>query len=115
MDFLDKDLLNFVDKLIIQSNRKNKAASHYWYPLNYATFGKEEITSALQSMITFQTSMHEKTKLFESMFSDQVGSKSSVFLNSGSSADLLAMNVLVKSPDYDVNKNVCSSYGRYIL
>ena len=105
MDFLDKDLLNIVDKLILDSNRKNKSASNYWYPLNYATFGKEEITSALQSMITFQTSMHAKTKLFESMFSDQVGSDSAIFLNSGSSADLIAMNVLVKSPDYDVNKN----------
>ena len=67
MDFLDKDILNIVDKLINDSNRKNKSASHYWYPLNYATYGKEEITSALQSMITFQTSMHEKTRLFENM------------------------------------------------
>tara|TARA_Y100000589_G_scaffold304762_1_gene318194 strand:+ start:4581 stop:5879 length:1299 start_codon:yes stop_codon:yes gene_type:complete len=105
MDFLDKDLLKVVDKLINDSNRKNKAASHYWYPLNYATYGKEEITSALQSMIIFQTSMHEKTKLFETMFSEYICSKSAVFLNSGSSADLLAMNVLVKSPEYDVKKN----------
>ena len=97
MDFLDKDLLNIVDSLIVENNRKNKAASHYWYPLNYATFGKEEITSALQSMITFQTSMSEKSKLFESMFSEFVNSRLSIFLNSGSSADLLAMRILVKS------------------
>lgn len=105
MDFLDKDLLNIVDSLIVENNRKNKAASHYWYPLNYATFGKEEITSALQSMITFQTSMSEKSKLFESMFSEFVNSRLSIFLNSGSSADLLAMRILVKSPEFDIKEN----------
>ena len=92
MDFLDKDLLNIVDKLILDSNRKNKSDSKNWYPLQIMRLlEKEEITSALQSMITFQTSMHAKTKLFESMFSNQVGSDSAIFLNSGSSADLIAI------------------------
>ena len=48
--------------------------------------------------------MSEKCKLFEEMFSDFINSNESIFLNSGSSADLLAMTTLVKSPEFDIHK-----------
>ena len=76
----------------IDNNRKNNSNAHYWYPLNYATFGAEEITSALQSMIAFKTSMSEN-KLYETLFSKYINSKKSIFVNSGSSADLLKICV----------------------
>ena len=104
MDFLDSKLLEIVNKLINESNRKNIASYRYWYPLNYATFGAEEITSALQSMIAFRTSMSEKCNLFENKFKNYINSKETIYLNSGSSADLLAMSVLAKSPKYDLKK-----------
>lgn len=104
MNILDKKLFELIEDLIDESDRKNLAASNYWYPLNYATFGAEEITSSLQSMISFRTSMSEKCKVFESEFSNYINSKEVIFLNSGSSADLLAMSILVKSPDYDINR-----------
>ena len=104
MNILDKNLFELIERLINESDRKNFAASNYWYPLNYATFGAEEITSSLQSMISFRTSMSEKCKLFENLFRDYINSKEVIFLNSGSSADLLAMSVLVKSPDFNLKK-----------
>lgn len=104
MQILDKRLFELIEELINEYDRKNIAASNYWYPLSYATFGAEEITSSLQSMISFRTSMSEKCKLFEEMFSDFVNSNESIFLNSGSSADLLAMSTLVKSPEFDIQK-----------
>ena len=104
MQILDKRLFELIEKLINEYDRKNIAASNYWYPLNYATFGAEEITSSLQSMISFRTSMSEKCKLFEEMFSDFINSNESIFLNSGSSADLLAMTTLVKSPEIDIQR-----------
>ena len=46
MEFLDRDLLEIVENKIDDNNRKNNSNAHYWYPLNYATYGSEEITSA---------------------------------------------------------------------
>ena len=68
MEFLDKNLLEIVESQIDDINRKNNSNAHYWYPLNYATYGAEEITSALQSMLAFKTSMSDKCKLYESLF-----------------------------------------------
>ena len=104
MEILDKRLFELIENLINEYERKNIAASNYWYPLNYATFGAEEITSSLQSMISFRTSMSEKCKLFEKMFSKFINCNESIFLNSGSSADLLAIATLVKSPEFDIHK-----------
>ncbi len=102
MDFLDKNLSSTIKRLLDNENRKNIAASHYWYPLNYATFGEEEITSALQSLLSFRTSMAEKCKLFENCFKQHINSREAIFLNSGSSADLLAMSIIVKSPENNI-------------
>ena len=91
-------LREIIDKLLRNNNRKNDFATKYWYPLNYATYGLDEILSTLESLINFQTSMGSKTRLFEKRFSQFLGTKGSVFCNSGSSADLLAINSILKSP-----------------
>ena len=94
MEFLDRDLLEIVENKIDDINRKNNANAHYWYPLNYATYGSEEITSALQSMLAFKTSMSDKCKLYENSFSNFIKSNKSIFVNSGSSANLLCLAYL---------------------
>ncbi|MDC3034859.1 DegT/DnrJ/EryC1/StrS family aminotransferase [Prochlorococcus sp. AH-716-P05] len=104
MELLDKKLLEITEELIKNSDRKNIGSSRYWYPLNYATFGAEEITSAIQSMLTFRTSMSEKCKLFENLFKNYIDSSEAIFVNSGSSADLLAISAITKSPDFDLKK-----------
>ncbi len=104
MEFLDRDLLEIVENKIDDNNRKNNSNAHYWYPLNYATYGPEEITSALQSMLAFKTSMSDKCKLYENSFCEYIKSNKSIFVNSGSSADLLAISSLVKSPFFNLNK-----------
>ncbi len=104
MEFLDRDLLEIVERKIDDNQRKNNSNAHYWYPLNYATFGSEEITSALQSMLAFKTSMSDKCKLYEKLFGEFINSKNSIFVNSGSSADLLGILSIVKSPKFDLQK-----------
>tara|TARA_B100000886_G_scaffold307078_1_gene239875 strand:+ start:25382 stop:26674 length:1293 start_codon:yes stop_codon:yes gene_type:complete len=94
----EKSLIELINKYVENNNRKNDVASKYWYPLNYATYGTDEILSAINSLINFQTSMGKKTKLFEQNFSNFLNTKGSVFCNSGSSADLLAINSVLKSP-----------------
>lgn len=60
----------------------------YWYPLSLATYDSEEVMEALDSLVTFRTSMWDKTRRFEEAFGSKYGGEA-VMVNSGSSADLL--------------------------
>ena len=60
----------------------------YWYPLAVATYGVEEVLQAIDSMVTYRTSMWRKTQEFEELFGRTYGGEA-VMVNSGSSADLL--------------------------
>jgi CDP-4-dehydro-6-deoxyglucose reductase, E1 len=103
---LDTDnLKGVIEQLIKTSSRINESKSRrYWYPLSIASYGIEEILEAIDSMCSFRTTMWEKTIEFESKFTNFQGSKDSVMVNSGSSADLLLcfllnnpLNTLVES------------------
>jgi CDP-6-deoxy-D-xylo-4-hexulose-3-dehydrase len=63
-------------------------------PLTVPTYGAAEVEEALDSMLSTWVSMGKKVKRFEEMFSRYVGSKHAVMVNSGSSANLLALSVL---------------------
>ena len=60
----EKQLKEIIGGFVDKKNRKNDFAGKYWYPLNYATYGSEEIISAIESLINFQTSMGSKSKIF---------------------------------------------------
>jgi CDP-6-deoxy-D-xylo-4-hexulose-3-dehydrase len=66
----------------------------YRVPLNVPSFGWEEVWEALESMLTGRVTMGEKVARFEQMFADYVGVKHAVMVNSGSSANLLALSIL---------------------
>jgi len=63
-------------------------------PLSVPTFGWEEVWEALESLLSAQVTMGKKVKRFETMFAEYIGVKHSVMVNSGSSANLLALSVL---------------------
>jgi CDP-6-deoxy-D-xylo-4-hexulose-3-dehydrase len=63
-------------------------------PLSIPTFGWEEVWEALESLLSTQVTMGKKVQRFESMFAEYVGVKHAVMVNSGSSANLLALSVL---------------------
>lgn len=78
-----------IETLMAESSRINAdRAGDYWYPLSLATYGAEEVFEALDSMVTFRTSMWEKTRRFEEAFGVKYGGEA-IMVNSGSSADLL--------------------------
>jgi len=77
-------------------NPSTDSVSDYWYPLSRPSFGSEEITEAVESMITYRTTMWDKTRRFEELFSDYVGAEA-VMVNSGSSADLLLVYSMLRS------------------
>lgn len=63
--------------------------------LNAPTFNEEEIQSAIAVLHSGQVTMSQKCFEFEDKFSNHMKSKNAIFVNSGSSANLLAFFALV--------------------
>jgi CDP-6-deoxy-D-xylo-4-hexulose-3-dehydrase len=60
-------------------------------PLNAATFGADEVSEALHSLLTQNVTMGAKVARFEAQFAAYLGVRHAVMVNSGSSANLLLM------------------------
>ncbi len=63
-------------------------------PLNIPTYDSEEVEEALESLLSTWVTMGSKVRRFEEAFAQYNGSKHAVMVNSGSSANLLALSVL---------------------
>ncbi len=63
-------------------------------PLSIPSYGWEEVVEAIDSMLTTRLTMGEKVKQFEAAFANYIGTKHAIMVNSGSSANLLALSVL---------------------
>ena len=71
-------------------------------PLNVPSYGSEEVIEALDSLMSTWVTMGKKVKVFEGMFADYIGQKHAVMVNSGSSANLLALEALDLEPGDEV-------------
>ncbi len=85
-----------ITKKIILENlsgiKKNHNSSKV--SLGYPSYGWEEVYEALESMLEMKTTMGEKVKKFEKLFAKYIGVKYALMVNSGSSANLLALSIL---------------------
>src|SRR5438552_1481931 len=63
-------------------------------PLTVPTYGSEEVEEAVDSLLSTWVTMGSKVKKFEEAFAKYNGSTHAVMVNSGSSANLLALSVL---------------------
>ena len=72
--------------------------------LHEPTFGAEEINAALECLLTTRVTMGPKVKSFERAFADKHGFAHGVMVNSGSSANLLAVAALVNPETADALK-----------
>lgn len=63
-------------------------------PLNIPSYNWEETYEAVESLLTTQVTMGKKVHEFERRFANYIGVGSGVMVNSGSSANLLALSVL---------------------
>jgi CDP-6-deoxy-D-xylo-4-hexulose-3-dehydrase len=63
-------------------------------PLTIPTYDHEEVEEAVDSLLSTWVTMGAKVKKFEEAFAQYNGSKHAVMVNSGSSANLLALSVL---------------------
>lgn len=66
-------------------------------PVTGKVFGQEELTAAVQASLDFWLTAGPYTKQFESRFAKTVGMRHAFMVNSGSSANLLALSSLTSS------------------
>lgn len=78
----------------------------YKFPLATATWGQEEIDVMQKVIASGMFTMGANVQAFERDFSEYVGSKHCVMVNSGSSANLLMVGALFysKNPDYKLKR-----------
>ncbi len=84
----------YIRKHFEVSRKKEFVPGKTRIPLTVPTYGFEEVEEALDSLLSTWVSMGKKVKRFEEMFAEYLGSKHAVMVNSGSSANLLALSVL---------------------
>ena len=63
-------------------------------PLSVPSYGADEVLEALESLLSTQVTMGSKVRAFEEAWAKYIGVKHAVMVNSGSSANLLALKVL---------------------
>ena len=66
-------------------------------PVTGKVFGKEELEAAVQASLVFWLTAGPYTEIFESRFAKIVGMRQAFMVNSGSSANLLALTSLTSS------------------
>ena len=85
---IEKKISNLLKKASFLSK---ESKSKYFYPLLENAFFKEDIFSAIEVLLSKKLTMGKITDEFEKNFCRFIGSKYAVMVNSGSSANLLAM------------------------
>lgn len=63
-------------------------------PLSVPAYSWEEVSEAVDSLLTTYVTMGKKVQAFEKLFAEYVGVNYAVMVNSGSSANLLALSIL---------------------
>jgi Predicted pyridoxal phosphate-dependent enzyme apparently involved in regulation of cell wall biogenesis len=95
---LNKKEIEFTKKLIQKHFSAKKTSQNninkIRVPIAVPPYGWEEVYEALDSMLKIETTMGHKVESFEKLFAKYIGVKYAVMVNSGSSANLLALSVL---------------------
>lgn len=63
-------------------------------PLQVPSYGWEEVAESVESLLSTWVTMGKKVKQFEEIFANYIGTNYATMVNSGSSANLLALSVL---------------------
>jgi len=78
----------------LEKGRKKFIPGKTKIPLAIPPYSSEEVIDSLDSLLKVQTTMGSKVKKFEKQFARYIGVKYAIMVNSGSSANLLALSIL---------------------
>ena len=84
--------LQLIKKIFIQKKIENKKFS---YPLLTDGYSSSDLQEAAKVLLSGRLTMSNITKKFEKYFAKKIGSKFALMVNSGSSANLLALFCLI--------------------
>lgn len=70
-------------------------------PLSIPSYDWEEAYEAIESILSTYVTMGDKVKQFETMFAEYIGIRNAVMVNSGSTANLLALSILTNPVNRD--------------
>ena len=82
-------------KLLNLFNTTNTKIKKFSYPLHEDSLSKEDLLEGAKVLISRQLTMSKKTNKFENYFKNKLGLNYCVMVNSGSSANLLALFALI--------------------
>lgn len=84
------------DLIKLETTNKNSIDNDnlFTYPLTEKTYNHEEINAMVEVLLNDKLTMGNNVENFEKEFAEYIGSKYAIMVNSGSSANLLAMAVL---------------------
>ncbi|MHA1976674.1 MAG: DegT/DnrJ/EryC1/StrS family aminotransferase [Candidatus Hodarchaeales archaeon] len=92
------ELKSQIDVLIDSYFHQNLKEIENHYPLVSPSFGSTEVKEAVDSLLSTYVTMGKKCSQFERDFAKYINTKYSIFVNSGSTANLIALSILT-SPD----------------
>lgn len=95
---IQRKIMKLIDKYYELDIKETENKETFSYPLVVPTFGSEEVKEALDSLLSSYVTMGKKCQRFESDFSKYIGTKHGLLVNSGSSANLIALSIL-SSPE----------------
>ena len=79
---------------LVKQKMSNTKYDEIKFPLTQKTYNTDEIMAMINVLLSDKLTMGKQVELFEKEFADYVGSKYAIFVNSGSSANLLAVSTL---------------------
>jgi len=86
--------MDFLKKLVKKSLQEHKPTNErQFFPLVFANYGEEEILRAIEVLLSGKLTMGERVLEFEKKFAEYLDAPYAVMVNSGSSANLLALSV----------------------
>ena len=91
---LQEELRGLVRRYFEQREEEPFVPGRTRIPLITPSFGWEEVWEALESLLSTRVTMGEKVRRFEAAFAQYIGVRHAVMVNSGSSANLLALSIL---------------------
>ena len=91
---VDREIAQLIKRWFAEREKPAFVAGKTAIPLNIPGFGWEEVWESVETLLSTQVTMGKKVQQFERMFAEYVGVKHAVMVNSGSSANLLALSIL---------------------
>lgn len=91
---LKEEIKRLIRQYFADQAREPFVPGHTRIPLNVPSFDWEEVWDAVESLLSRHVTMGEKVRQFETLFARYIGVKHAIMVNSGSSANLLALSIL---------------------